>query len=162
MFKWLSKILFPKPKVFYIVRGLPGSGKTTYGSELATDLGIKYFETDMFMTEPDGTYIWTEERWLKAIQKVEDGIYTELSNGNSVVLIGVLARWASIRDYVEAAQHEGFQVEIVHCTNEFESVHGIPAGKLAKLKINFVPNAGFPQMKGIIYRDIWQCPRTVS
>lgn len=53
-----------------IVRGLPGSGKTTLAKNLTKDNGV-YFESDMFFSQ-DGTYVFDAYKlkdahaWCKA------------------------------------------------------------------------------------------------
>lgn len=54
-------------KNLYIIRGLPGSGKSTFASTLAKSLNAVHFEEDMYLTERDGTYLWSEERFTRAI-----------------------------------------------------------------------------------------------
>jgi predicted kinase len=138
-------------KTLYIIRGIPGSGKSTLAAKMAAEKGISYYETDQFMTEPDGTYLWTQDRLSRAIDLCSQAVYAEMDKGNSVIVTGVYTRWRAIRDYVETAQKEGYNIEIITCQGDYGSVHNVPADKMELTRQRFIPNTGLPQMQGIKY-----------
>ena len=49
----------------YIVRGLPGAGKSTFARELAMKWGFIHIEPDMFCYR-HGAYVYTETRYMQA------------------------------------------------------------------------------------------------
>ena len=73
-------------KVLYIVRGIPGSGKTTY----AEGLGLKHhYETDQFWGED---YAFDPSRLREAHQWCQDVTETALADGNDVVVSNTFIR----------------------------------------------------------------------
>lgn len=51
--------------IITVIRGLPGSGKSSYAHELAKQTGAIIIEPDMFVTV-DGAYRYDAARWSKA------------------------------------------------------------------------------------------------
>lgn len=138
-------------KTLYIIRGIPGSGKSTLAAKMATEKGLSYYETDMFMTEPDGTYLWTQDRLSRAMDLCYDAVYSKLSKGESVIVAGVYTRWRAMRDYVELATEKSYNVEIITCRGDYGSIHCLPADKMELTRQRFIPNSGLPQTLGIKY-----------
>ncbi len=58
-------------RTLYIVRGLPGSGKSTLGAQIAAQKRCPYVEVDMYMSDSKGNYAFnknklkTAQRWCK-------------------------------------------------------------------------------------------------
>lgn len=52
-----------------IVRGFPGSGKTSFGRELAAKQNGLFVEPDMFLYDRDGKYNYTKEEFADAIDR---------------------------------------------------------------------------------------------
>jgi len=58
-------------RTLYIVRGLPGSGKSTLGAQIAAQKRGPYVEVDMYMSDSEGNYAFnknklkTAHRWCK-------------------------------------------------------------------------------------------------
>lgn len=55
-----------------IVRGFPGSGKTTFGRELAAKQNGLFVEPDMFLYDRDGKYNYTKEAFQDAVRSIKD------------------------------------------------------------------------------------------
>lgn len=50
-----------------IVRGFPGSGKTTFGRELAAKQNGLFVEPDMFLYDSNGEYCYTRDAYMMAL-----------------------------------------------------------------------------------------------
>ena len=53
-----------------IIRGLPGSGKSTRARELSAETGALFIEPDMFVTA-NGKYCYTAERYRYAVEHAQ-------------------------------------------------------------------------------------------
>jgi uridine kinase len=67
-----------------LIRGLPGSGKTTYAKNYFN--GHIHLEADMYFIESDGFYNWTAERLGKAHSWCFETTKIMLNNGYDVVV----------------------------------------------------------------------------
>ena len=116
----LKELINDREKVLIILRGLPGSGKTTFARNLcnqSTNLNIHKPEicsSDYYFEKDDGTYeynpkdVGASHRWAQSelSAMIEDGVsYIILDNINS-------QSWEAKR-YVEPAINNGYHVEIV-------------------------------------------------
>jgi len=117
----------------YIVRGLPGSGKSTY----AKSLGIDHFEADMYFMYPDGEYVFDASRIKRAHEWCLMSATESLQDAMDVVVANTFTTLKEIRPYVEMAERVGADVEIITCTGNYGSVHGVPEETLEKMRQRF-------------------------
>lgn len=115
----------------FLVRGVPGSGKTTY----AKTLGIEdHYEADMWFEENGGydptkiklAHEWCQKRAIEAMRA-----------GRDVVVSNTFTRLWEMRPYKDAAQEIG--VKVIECvmTGEWENIHGVPANKVRQMRERF-------------------------
>jgi predicted kinase len=123
-------------KVLYIVRGIPGSGKTTY----AEGLGLKHhYETDQFWGED---YDFDPSRLREAHQWCQDVTETALADGNDVVVSNTFIRQWEIEPYRRMAErHQADVVEHI-CRGSYQSVHNVPDHIVAKMERQFEEHVG--------------------
>ena len=79
----------------YIVRGLPGSGKSTFARELQAKTGALFVEPDMFLTS-DGKYNYTIMEWPKAEERAHRCLRVAVYGCADLIYADVLTRSASI------------------------------------------------------------------
>ncbi len=72
-------------KILYIVRGIPGSGKSTF----AKSLGGTHFETDMFFMK-DGEYKFDISKIKEAHKWCQDSVYTAMLLNHTALLNNVI------------------------------------------------------------------------
>jgi len=115
----------------FLIRGVPGSGKTTY----AKTLGIAdHYEADMWF-EQNGEYDpakiklaheWCQKRALAAMQA-----------GRDVVVSNTFTRLWEMDFYKDAARNLGVKVIEQVMTGEWPNVHGVPADKVRQMRQRF-------------------------
>ena len=116
----------------FLIRGLPGSGKSTY----AKKLGCFNVEADMFHCR-NGEYDFDASRsrlghnWCQknALFAMEQGIDVSVSNTFT-------QKW-EIQPYLDFAAKTGHKVKIIHMTTEYGTIHGVPAETMQKMRDRF-------------------------
>ena len=114
-------------KTLYLVRGLPGSGKTTFGRTL-TDRHL-HFEADNYFTHPvTGEYKFDAS--LLSIAHAQCRQHTMLAMQDSmtpIVVSNTFSRRWEMEEYYKLALLYGYKVvEITMSGNLHPSVHNVP------------------------------------
>ncbi len=114
----------------YIIRGLPGSGKSTFAKQLV-EAGIaqEHFEADMFMGE-----VFDYKRLPEVHQAclIHTGI--ALFEGKDVVVANVFSKKEHVDVYKRLAEQFEAVVSIIHMENNGTSVHDVPVKTLEKMR----------------------------
>ena len=119
----------------YIIRGVPGSGKTTLAQQLA---GSNYFEADQWMTSPDGTYKFDPSRLGYCHRMCQQAVAGALDSGAAVVAVSnTFVKRRDFLPYVRLAEDRGVEVEIVICDGRFGNVHGVPEATVERMRREF-------------------------
>lgn len=131
--------------ILYLVRGLPGSGKSTYAR---TKLGdILTLETDMFNTV-GGVYDWSNEKQKEAICNINTirDIVMNKQYKMDLCIVGVYAGIKGMQEHIESAFLHGYDVVIIHMTGDYGNVHSVPADALEHFKNNFIDNSAIKEI----------------
>ena len=118
-----------------LVRGLPGSGKSTYAQEIRYD-NIWSIEADMFFMV-EGNYKFDMSK-LKYAHAWCQGITSNfLNQGESVVVSNTFTTMRELKPYLDMAKDFNVTVEVVECRGDYGSIHGVPEETLMKMKIRW-------------------------
>lgn len=114
----------------YLIRGLPGSGKTTY----AKSLNCFYVEADMFHYK-NGKYQFhranlpSAHKWTLAI------VASALINGAfDIAVSNTFVRKEQMQPYIDLAKISGYQVVIITMKNNYKSTHNVPDDVIQKYR----------------------------
>lgn len=113
----------------YIVRGLPGSGKSTY----AKSLGIPHFEADMYFMQ-DGEYKFDASNLKRAHAWCFFHVGDKLEKGKDVVVSNTFTTVKEMQPYFNLAEMYNADVVIVEVKTQYGSIHNVPKETLAKMK----------------------------
>jgi predicted kinase len=134
-------------KELYLLRGLPGAGKST----LAGALGGTHLEADMYHIDKNGVYDWKPEKvkdahkWCqyyveKAMTWDEHPEIEFISAGVSkIVVSNTFTQEWEMQPYYDLAKHYGYRVFSIIVENRHGGVneHNVPAETLEKMKQRF-------------------------
>jgi predicted kinase len=118
-----------------LIRGLSGSGKTTYARKLmAEDPNLSHYEADMYFYDADGKYAFNPKLLPKAHAWCKDQTEKDLRNGKSVIVSNTFTQKWEIAPYIELGKQYGAKVVIKKATGTYKNVHGVPDDAVAKMK----------------------------
>lgn len=122
-------------KVLYIVRGIPGSGKSTF----AKTLGGIHFEADMFFIKDgeykfDGSKIKLAHNWCM-IQTQKAMVDDE----PKIVVSNTFTQEWEMETYFKLAEENGYKVFTIIIENRHGNTnqHGVPEDKIEQMKNRF-------------------------
>ena len=114
-----------------IIRGLPGSGKTTMAKAMSASLQIAHFEADMYFTNTiTGEYSFDPAKLKDAHNWCEHCVRTELQQGRSVIVSNPFTHLWELDPYIQASNHFKATRTILECKGSWQSIHNIPPDKL--------------------------------
>jgi predicted kinase len=130
-------------KNLYLLRGLPGAGKST----LANQIGGTHFEADMYFINENGEYIFKgadikkAHQWCQSqveLAMIQNHITYGLDSSDIVVSNTFTQGW-EMEPYYKLAESYGYRVFslIVENRHGGENIHGAPADKIQIMKDRF-------------------------
>lgn len=124
-----------------ILRGLPGSGKSTWANaKIAAPGAVTICSADHHFETPQG-YKFVPQELAAAHQlcmmKFETALFVHAGENAPFGLVIVDNTNVTNRDmryYVDRARHFGFQTEIITFNGGFQSVHNVPESSMARMR----------------------------
>ena len=123
-------------KVLYIVRGIPGSGKSTF----AKTLGGQHYEEDMYFINENGEYnfdvtkIKDAHKWCQSF--VETNMVLEYPK---IVVSNTFTQEWEMEPYFKLAKEYGYKTFSIVVENRHGGTneHGVPEDKLEQMRNRF-------------------------
>jgi len=115
----------------YLVRGLPGSGKTTHAhNRIAAFNGSAVLvEADQFFMK-GGLYVFDPKRLKEAHAWCLSEAHRHLLLGSDVYVANTFIQTWEMAPYVKL----GFPTTVLSCKGEFTSVHDVPQHAIDRMK----------------------------
>jgi len=115
----------------FIIRGLPGSGKSTYAKALlANGMVSQHLEADEFMTDDQGNYKFDPSILQKCHQQCQMWVKYYLDKGENVAVANTFTRKWEIVPYTRM----GYTFEVITMTGEYKNIHGVPDQVIKQMK----------------------------
>lgn len=115
-----------------LIRGLPGSGKTTMAQRLALK-GYEHHEADKYF-ERDGEYRFNATDLPKAHAWCLNLAKDSLARGVNCVVANTFTRLWELQPYLDVAQGAGVSVRVIEARGEWPNCHGVPADVIARMR----------------------------
>ena len=116
-----------------LIRGLPGSGKSTTADKLLAGNFSKHLEADQYFMQ-DGEYNFDANNLHRAHMWCQEETRKWLTDCRCVVVSNTFTTKKELKPYFEIAKEFGIVPVVLHCQNDFGSVHNVPEETILKMK----------------------------
>ena len=120
-----------------LIRGLPGSGKSTVAKLFDKAL---HFEADMYFLDADGNYHFDASKIKNAHNWCRHSVMDAMKEGHPIVVVSntFTQEW-EMDVYYLLAEELGYRVTsmIVENRHEGKNIHGCPDDKIEQMKTRF-------------------------
>ena len=123
-------------KSLFIVRGLPGSGKSTFASEI-TDT---YFEADQYFINPSGEYVFDPSKIKDAHEWCRTNTESAMVSGSPKIAVSnTFTQDWEMQAYYDLAEKYEYRVFSIVIENRHgnKNLHGVPDDTLKRMKDRF-------------------------
>lgn len=119
-----------------LIRGLPGSGKSTKAIAIARQTNAVHLETDMYFIEDmiykfDATRIKFAHEWCQA-QALK-----ALSENRHVVVSNTFVKKWEMQAYYAMASTQGTEVCVLVANGNYGNIHGVPHEVVERMRANW-------------------------
>ena len=132
------------PKVLTLVRGLPGSGKSTFANTITNQFSV--CEADKFFYDEEGNYNFDATKLREAHEWCRNAVETRMKDNQAnpqfypeIVVSNTFTQKWEMEAYYKLAEQYGYKVFSIIVENRHDGVnqHGVPADKLEQMKNRF-------------------------
>ena len=122
----------------YIIRGVPGSGKSTLGNRLKVGGLVRWsIAADDWMVDDSGSYDFDFRRLSYCHQECRSFAFRALASGESVAVCNTFTTAWEMQPYIDMADQLGVTKYVLVCEGRFENVHGVPGYKVEQMRERF-------------------------
>lgn len=115
-----------------LIRGLPGSGKSTMAKDYAK-AGYVHCEADQYF-EVNGQYRFDASKLSAAHADCLQRAISAMDSGRPVVVANTFTRRWEMEPYLKAAKVRGVNVRIVEASGTWPNVHGVPEDAVERMR----------------------------
>jgi predicted ABC-type ATPase len=115
----------------YIIRGLPGSGKSTIARKLVHESRIR--EADMYHIV-NGEYKYNPDKVKAAHEWCLNEMKHLMTEPADCAVANTFTRRWEYQPYIKAAKSAGFYVQVIDCFGPWRNIHGVPEHVIKEMK----------------------------
>lgn len=127
-------------KILFLIRGLPGSGKSTMADIIkrAFKAPACHVEADMYFLGTDGVYRFDPKKLGKAHDWCRSVAFQAMADSKEIIIVSntFCQRWEA-EPYLSMAEEFGYKVQVLLCQGQFGSIHDVPDETLQRMKARF-------------------------
>ena len=119
----------------YLIRGLPGTGKTTMAERMAGEHNGLRFEADTYFVQPDGTYKFDASKLPLAHAACHDNVQIAMSaQAECIIVANTFSRQWELAPYRSLAERYGYDVQEITLHHIHGNAHGVPEHTIQKMR----------------------------
>jgi predicted kinase len=126
-----------------ILRGLPGSGKTTLAEVLSEAGKYPVFSVDDYFTDENGHYEFRFQENHLAYKQCEEGVRTAMQQGApKIILHNTFTMEWEMEPYFKLASEHDYRLHVLTVENRHGSrnMHDIPEEHIERMRAKYVVN----------------------
>lgn len=129
-------------KTLYIIRGLPGSGKSTLGEKLADtyshqapySMNVHSYAADDWFTDRDGVYNFVPQELPQAHEDCRARVLgAMLSDVKNIAVCNTFTQAWEAEPYFKLCDMHGYTPVVIECQNQFSNTHDCPQEKIDEM-----------------------------
>lgn len=120
-----------------LVRGIPGSGKSTVANAISTGNDWLHYEADMYFVDKNGNYDWDKSKIGDAHKWCQSMTENALNMEYNVVVSNTFTTIKELRPYFAIARDLSITPIVITANGAFNNVHNVPLDTLAKMRDRF-------------------------
>ena len=131
-----------RTKNLILVRGVSGSGKTTFVEEFIENVSLSIATDDFFVL--DGMYTFDHNYLAEYHQRCIDSVESEMESPSTetycnIVVHNTFTKEWEMKAYFDLAEKYGYNVYtiIIENRHKSESIHGVPLNKIQEQRDRF-------------------------
>ena len=117
-----------------IIRGIPGSGKSTMARQLvqAGEYDVMVEADFFFMTEAG--YKWRQDLLPKAHAWCQHEVYANLLRGKDTIVSNTFITLWQIQPYINFCKRWNIDFSVVEAKGCYQNIHGVPEEKVKNME----------------------------
>ena len=123
-------------KTLTLIRGLPGSGKTSLADELI-EAYTRGIEADSFFYDDYGNYVFDETKLRAAHEWCQHQTREMLKDGYNVLVSNTFTTLREMKEYYLMAKELGVTLNVITCQGQFGNLHDVPEETMEKMRKRF-------------------------
>ena len=139
-------------KTLYIIRGLPGSGKSTLGKKLATTTRMynsfnntwsttHSYAADDWFTDKEGNYNFDPKELSDAHEDCQARVRSAMMGEvDSISVCNTFTQSWEAEPYIELCKQYDYTPMVVECQSQFENIHDCPQEKIEEMRERWESN----------------------
>ena len=133
-------------KILYIIRGLPGSGKSTLGDQLA-GVNVEYhpkiggprihnYAADDWFIDDDGNYEYVSEEIIIAHEDCKARVMGAMMSvaANVICVCNTFTQAWEAAPYFKLCERFNYTPVVIECQSQFGNIHGCPPDKVQEMR----------------------------
>ena len=121
-----------------LIRGLPGSGKSTMAKALAR-AGFEHYEADTYHLNDEGDYCFDRANAKAAHEWCQKETRKALENGKQVVVSNTFTQLWEMAPYFEMAKAIGIEPNVFEAKGNWQNVHEVPPEVMNQMRVRWEP-----------------------